>query len=380
MASRRRRAFTLIEVLVVIAIIGILVALLLPAVGAAREAARRTECTNNLKQIGLALNSYHGTFGIFPLGGFFQPGGVWPPAAQIERYNKLSWRASVLPQLEQQNLYDSFNFQVSMCAEGSGGMGYTVWMTTSKIWICPSDSDHNDAFLSWNGIAVGYSTSCDDITDHHGQFSWGHPPLDPSTGASVASIPISNYSGSYGDHYSGPILSDGSTAAPWETRPDQVQTLPAGTPRIGHFGIWGSLNGGGKLRGMFDAYSGQVVSMRSVRDGASSTLFVGEILPARHASASQWHYFGATAGTTIPLNFDSNAIRPDAPNCYCDSKPPPECRFSSAGFGFRSSHPSGASFCFADGSVRFVKQDIALPIFCALGSRNGREVVSDDRY
>src|SRR6266581_974446 len=98
----RRPGFTLIELLVVIAIIGVLIALLLPAVQAAREAARRAQCINNLKQIGIALHNYHDTQGAFPTGGitgFGQPGGVWNGRA-----NLLSWRALILPQMEGNNI------------------------------------------------------------------------------------------------------------------------------------------------------------------------------------------------------------------------------------------------------------------------------------
>src|SRR5436853_3107869 len=99
--SPRRAGFTLIELLVVIAIIGVLIALLLPAVQAAREAARRLQCVNNLKQIGIALLNYHDQVGMFPLGGITDPnlndpaGGVWGSA------NLVNWRALILPHLEE---------------------------------------------------------------------------------------------------------------------------------------------------------------------------------------------------------------------------------------------------------------------------------------
>ena len=98
--SGRTRGFTLVELLVVIAIIGILVALLLPAIQAAREAARRTQCTNNLKQINLGLNNYHDTFRIFPP-------GAWNYA---NRGNGLAWTVFILPFLEQQTVYEEFEF------------------------------------------------------------------------------------------------------------------------------------------------------------------------------------------------------------------------------------------------------------------------------
>ena len=102
--SRSHRAFTLVELLVVIAIIGILIALLLPAVQAAREAARRMHCTNNLKQIGLGLQVYHDTFKIFPYGAGGHQGEYW------------SWSTLMLPHLEQETLYDRIDFNVHYAA------------------------------------------------------------------------------------------------------------------------------------------------------------------------------------------------------------------------------------------------------------------------
>src|SRR3954469_9382671 len=112
-ASPRRLAFTLVELLVVIAIIGILVALLLPAVQSAREAARRMQCQNNVKQLGLALHNYHDVHKIFP------PSSIWPVESEIEKKNNgnlgANWVIMVLPYMEQQNLYNSFNFTKSIC-------------------------------------------------------------------------------------------------------------------------------------------------------------------------------------------------------------------------------------------------------------------------
>lgn len=102
-----RRAFTLIELLVVIAIIAVLIALLLPAVQAAREAARRIQCVNNLKQIGIALHGYHDAYNTFPSGGWIALPGQ--PATQNMN---TGWSASVLPWLEQRALFDELNLSV----------------------------------------------------------------------------------------------------------------------------------------------------------------------------------------------------------------------------------------------------------------------------
>jgi prepilin-type N-terminal cleavage/methylation domain-containing protein/prepilin-type processing-associated H-X9-DG protein len=134
---RRRNGFTLVELLVVIAIIGVLIALLLPAVQAAREAARRMQCGNNLKQIGLALLSYEGSHGVFPPGRVgYDEGGSTP----VQKLGTSGF-VMILPQLEQQQLYDMFDF-----TNGRWPYGAT-WLATNAsaiaerpdVYVCPSD-------------------------------------------------------------------------------------------------------------------------------------------------------------------------------------------------------------------------------------------------
>src|SRR5262249_17336014 len=136
-----RSAFTLIELLVVIAIIGILIALLLPAVQAAREAARRSQCTNNLKQFGIALHNYHDTVGTFPTS-FWRtqngPGGAsttpdWPG------FHRASWITNILPYIEQTPVYNAVNFSVPMSYNEFDAIQSTALMSAINIFMCPSD-------------------------------------------------------------------------------------------------------------------------------------------------------------------------------------------------------------------------------------------------
>jgi prepilin-type N-terminal cleavage/methylation domain-containing protein/prepilin-type processing-associated H-X9-DG protein len=132
----RQRGFTLVELLVVIAIIGVLVALLLPAVQAAREAARRSQCQNNLKQVGLALHNYHDTFGAFPPGEI-QPGGLNPASAQ----DNWVWSALILPFLEQGNLHLQANVGINRGPPATGADPRTPFVLARIApYICPSDT------------------------------------------------------------------------------------------------------------------------------------------------------------------------------------------------------------------------------------------------
>jgi prepilin-type N-terminal cleavage/methylation domain-containing protein/prepilin-type processing-associated H-X9-DG protein len=130
---RDRRAFTLIEVLVVIAIIGVLIALLLPAVQQAREAARRSQCLNNLKQIGLALHNYHGAHGTFPPGYVSKTQGNSPTGPDIGP--GWGWGAMILSQLEQGPLYGAVNFSLPTTDPAS----LTARRTNLAVFLCPSN-------------------------------------------------------------------------------------------------------------------------------------------------------------------------------------------------------------------------------------------------
>ena len=367
-----RRGFTLIELLVVIAIIAVLIGLLLPAVQAAREAARRAQCVNNLKQIGLALHNYHDTQGSFPLG------GVNLNAAQKlvfgngwgDKTNALSWRALTLPYIEGNNAFNALNLSLGPFANSAdSGSGYTIWTTyPGTVWLCPSDGRNGNGFRP--SLA----------TDPWGNGTVANNPSGPG-GVVAPNTPVSNYAGSFGDNFCGGPALTGGSVLPWETLPT-ANPLP-GQPRIGYNGFWGTTNAGGTLRGFFDYSTNQTVGINGVTDGTSNTILVGEVIPYEAADNNFWVTNGGTAGTTVPINFKSlyPATAADCNDGQWQSQVQPlGCRFRAAAKGFKSMHPGGANFTFADGSVKFLKSSINMGTYCALGSRNGGEVVSADAY
>ena len=155
MSAQQRRGFTLVELLVVIAIIGILVAMLLPAVQAAREAARRIQCTNQFKQVGLALHNYHSAVQTFPPGQF-----LWLPGDGMNDSNcgvhdsntpggiYFGWATFILPFLEQQEIYDQADFGAWSC--GDLVTNYAVMGMRIETYICPSNPQGGE-FAS-NGV------------------------------------------------------------------------------------------------------------------------------------------------------------------------------------------------------------------------------------
>ncbi len=375
-SSRRARGFTLIELLVVIAIIAVLIALLLPAVQSAREAARRAQCTNNLKQIGLAFANYESANLMYPPGGMTLVSSFASASwGNMDGNNGVSWVALILPYLEQNPVYSAINFSVSVNSNSVQTYA-TAWYARLSVMSCPSDGDQ-EGFRpvgSGNGNGQDISTTSNGI------------PVPTPPGGGNPMIPVSNYLGSFGDNYCIGCNNPGITF-PTET-PYTIWPPVPGQPRIGWPGEQGTLldnfscsNTGtapGTLRGMFDVTTNQNVRLASVTDGTSNTLAAGESLPAQRTDNNVWEWNSGANGTTVPINYPSSQSCSLPGNGWGTNNWLSRCAYTNT--GFKSHHPGGCNFVFVNGSVHFLKQSINMPTYCALGSRNGGEVLSSDAY
>jgi prepilin-type N-terminal cleavage/methylation domain-containing protein/prepilin-type processing-associated H-X9-DG protein len=361
--SHRRRGFTLIELLVVIAIIAVLIALLLPAVQAAREAARRIQCTNNLKQVGLALANYESSQNSYPSGTIFGlNNGFCTSPGFGNNCQNTPWFLMMLPYIEQGPLYNSFNAAIGI--EGPGLLGFVVNSTVISTKIpsfqCPSDNPNTFSFAA----------------------------LSAATGGAVPTFQYTPTKGNYGINW-------GNTDYGQWTTSGKAPTLYRQSP----FGVNPS---GGSPTGP------TLVRIASVTDGLSNTHFVSELLQgaADDIRGTMW-VDNPGAGSYMTRfspnglqdilgvnNFDNVAsfgstsagTSPPSPGSLCDSQPAQQLACWNQGseggeyVGSRSRHPGGVNSLFGDGSVHFMKNSISPPTWVALGTINGGEVISSDSY
>jgi prepilin-type N-terminal cleavage/methylation domain-containing protein/prepilin-type processing-associated H-X9-DG protein len=332
-------AFTLVELLVVIAIIGILIALLLPAVQAAREAARRSQCSNNLKQLGTALLGYHEVAHRFPYGADIGDSTTWVPSQRSPRHHG-SFLVPLLPYLEQQQLYRCCDFTKDTFFESKIAGNAFVCQQRLSVLTCPSDDSPKD----WGG----------------NQLYWGSPVSTQNL-----NVGISNYGASMGSQlFASPYA--GNVFAPPE------YTAP------GTGGAWhGHDISGTAISGVF-SHLRWAARIRDIRDGTSNTIALGEVRPrcSWHVRDGWMHINSLWIATSAPINYPSCPGEPgfDAVNTDINGN-----WYGKWGCeqGFKSRHPGGCQFVFCDGSVHFLSENIDYMTYQKLGDRRDRKVIGE---
>ncbi|QDV36139.1 DUF1559 domain-containing protein [Tautonia plasticadhaerens] len=346
MTRTTRRGFTLIELLVVIAIIGVLIALLLPAVQAAREAARRAQCTNNLKQIGLALHNYHQAVGSFPMAittaysdlGVQTNWGTWGSLSLL------------LPYLEQKPLYDAINFDWN-CWQGRGNLeNQTPYLTRVNAFVCPSDGltgqDNTNNYFGSVGTTATVTSNAESTGIFARSRTYGIHSVRDGTSNTVA--------------FSEALVS----TTPGSPRQEKWRDAPApsgASPGAAYYLLDATQQRAALLQD-WEACNGYFMSTTEINRGQRGYRWglsnLGESL----------------FQTLVPPNSNQypwNSCRLDCGGCGA---------LHSGYYSATSNHPGGVNVALTDGSVRFLKSTIAMEVWWALGTRAKGEVVSADQY
>jgi prepilin-type N-terminal cleavage/methylation domain-containing protein/prepilin-type processing-associated H-X9-DG protein len=363
---KSRSAFTLIELLVVIAIIAVLIALLLPAVQSAREAARRTQCTNNLKQLGLSLHNIHTSENRFP------------PGAND---NGSLWTAWLAPFFEQTTLKEA-------------------------MWLLPENGHVDDDIVGqpgsngdWASPNPGFANANIRAGIDSNQANYGVGGASgPATERCVAACEVVVNglrcpSSALPEHVYGPSYEDWIVQKRVPTNyavngSSTAQQMLAATDMIQGNGafqlerISGGVTYGSRLR------------IPQFTDGLSNTIFVGEEhynlkasytvaeldLPGVARRKAVWGFGSDSIDCQFGMNeaFGSTGVKINTKNPGASVTSGPALELYIASFG--SMHPGGANFLMGDGSVRFIKDTINMTTYAALGTRAGGEVTSADSY
>jgi prepilin-type N-terminal cleavage/methylation domain-containing protein/prepilin-type processing-associated H-X9-DG protein len=361
---KRNSGFTLIELLVVIAIIAVLIALLLPAVQSAREAARRAQCVNNLKQLALAAHNYLSQQGVLPMQSTY-------PAGAIQSWGwSYGWPLAIAPQIEQGPLFNAFNFSAGMFGNQGGynvqhGNDTVAYIQLATL-ICPSDGTRQRP-----QAPIG-------VTNYVGNMG-GPGQLAGFTGTIVSGPlgwgPDQNNAGPIGMEN---IRDGSSNTALFSERLVGLSNVNSST--------FFRSNPDFK-RAVFDAPAvggGQDAGPAAALKFIQACQNLPGTTPA-HATWGSGAYWMAAYPLHVVINDYLHAGTPNGP--ACDN---PQGSFASLSWVYfvnpagsappTSNHPGGVNVAFADGSVKFVKDSVSLQTWWALGTRAGTEVVSADQY
>ncbi|SIO36137.1 prepilin-type N-terminal cleavage/methylation domain-containing protein/prepilin-type processing-associated H-X9-DG domain-containing protein [Singulisphaera sp. GP187] len=324
----RRRGFTLIELLVVIAIIAVLIALLLPAVQAAREAARRSQCINNLKQFGLAIQNYNDGNGCIP------PNSNNGPPAGVGPTNDFSMKARVLPFLEQAPLYNALNMSYSTGSNENA----TVRNTRLNVMVCPSDPNN--------------PTNTDGMTTYPNNIG-----VIRQNGAA-----IDGPADKMGQSSDGPTIT--------------LATITDGTSNTMIFSEWIMGKIGINSPGLWQVYNAGIAE-------------AGGTTPDQYRQACLQAYAANPNGSVFTQKGKDWLLGACGwGGCYSHIMPPnqPACWYGTGSntdhtiVGASSYHSGGVNCAMLDGSVKFVKSTVNKDVWRALATRAGGEIISADAF
>ena len=358
---RKRKAFTLVELLVVIAIIGILVGLLLPAVQAAREAARRMQCSNNIRQLALAMHNYESAYRKFPMQG----------TVDVD----FSVQARLLPYVEQSNIHNMLDytkpaFTGPFNAKVPNPHFVNAFSQSVPFFLCPSDPAPNVSVLTVAGVnysygAINYMVSYGSGTNTNYDLRWttdgivfqnSKQGFQSITDGASNTIILSETVRSVGDDVTLPV--------------GQVPKFPYQLTLNGSSGVSSALNATPGLRATGGGWSGYVNSSGMITNPNLSLFWNtfnswrGGTSPALRGRGISWAFNGS-------INSLTNGYQP--PN----SRIPDLVTHHTGFFGPRSFHSGGANVAKADGSVELLANSIDAGICRALHSCNGGEVIGE---
>ena len=353
----RTRGFTLIELLVVIAIIAVLIALLLPAVQMAREAARRAQCRNNLKQIGLAMANYESTHGVYPPSGMRSDNG-WSGNPHVDQV--WSMKVFLLPFLEGNSIYNATNItraSVSFLDPNLGWGGFpghdpnrTMRIQRIEVYLCPSEISNHPG--NYDAQAAGNSYAANGGTERY----------------------YNNWRSNGVEYWPG-----------WDdavAKPVGVREITDGTTFTAAFSEWVMGRAQGDLGRAINEKDPKAVVWDGNGQNATSFPFNDPEGDLKYETACQastgysWDWKGEywTWGNTGRGGGIGHTMRPNRKSCNAGWDTPTHLLAPS------SMHPGGVNMLFCDGTVRFISDGIEYNIFRAIGTRNGGEVISNNAF